>query len=362
MFNISFHILDRHAICIDKPVIIKTKSIFCNIFKDHNRQTNMNWNRLLLILILQSFFYLSANSQGCSDAGFCTMGAMKPDQAYNKKVNLKLRSIELSYYQGKTTLTPVITVINLDAGFSITKNLSGQFKLPYFSVDGTLDKSSGLGDISLSLTQRLIDTENFDLSATIGTKIPTNNSAIESSGSKNPLSKGLVLPMYYQTSLGSVDFVAGASLVSSKWLFATGIQMALTANENTWWAKEWLPPVYPSESYVRAYDDANLLKRGTDIMLRVERNFRFTKYSFNIGLLPIFRISKDQTVDRTTGEYRKLDGTTGMALTALGGFAYNFNINNAVKFSYGHKLTDRDVNPDGLTRHNVMILAYLFRF
>ncbi len=317
---------------------------------------------IVIIIVIQALFYVKVKGQGCSDAGFCTMGAMKPNQTYNKKINLKLRSIELSYYQGGTDLTPTITVINLDAGFSITKNLSAQFKLPYFSVDGSFDKTSGLGDISLSLTQRLIDTENFDFSATIGTKIPTNNSDIRSSGKKNPESKGLSLPMYYQTSLGSVDFIAGASLMSSKWLIATGVQMALTANSNTWWAEEWLPPVYPSESYVRLYDDANLLKRGTDIMLRVERNFRFTKYSFNIGLLPIFRISKDQTVDRNTGEYRKLEGTTGMALTALGGATYNFNINNTVKFTYGQKITDRDVNPDGLTRKNVIIVAYLFRF
>ncbi len=317
--------------------------------------------KILVLVLLQGVLYLSVNGQGCSDAGFCTMGAMKPDQAFNKKVKLKLRSIELSYYQGQSTLTPVITVINLDAGFSITKNLSGQFKLPYYSVNGNFDKTSGLGDISLSLTQRLIDTESFDLSATVGAKIPTNDSAIRSSGEKVPGTEGLVLPMYYQTSLGSFDIVAGASLISSKWLFATGIQMALTANNNTWWAQEWVGK-YPNEDYIRAYDDANKLKRGTDIMLRVERNFRFAKYSFNIGLLPIFRISKDQTVDRNTGEYRKLDGTTGMALTALAGATYNFNINNTVKFTYGQKITDRDVNSDGLTRHSVIILAYLFRF
>ncbi len=81
-----------------------------------------------------------------------------------------------------------------------------------------------------------------------------------------------------------------------------------------------------------------------------------------MGLLPIFRISKDQIVDRDTGEYIKLDGSTGMALTALGGATYNFNINNTVKFTYGQKITVRDVNPDGLTRDNVLIVAYLFRF
>jgi len=321
----------------------------------------MKWIRLLILLLIQFLVCGILKGQGCSDAGFCTMGAMKPDQAFNKKVKLKLRSIELSYYQGQTTLSPVVTVINLDAGFSITKNLSGQIKLPYYSVKGNFDNTSGLGDISLSLTQRLIDTENFDLSATIGTKIPINSSNIKSSGQKVSGTEGLVLPMYYQTSLGSVDFVAGASLISSKWLIATGVQMALTANNNTWQADEWVG-IYPSEDYVRENDDANMLKRGTDIMLRVERNFRFAKYSFNVGLLPIFRITKDQIVDRDTQEYVKLEGSTGMALTALGGATYNFNINNAVKFTYGQKITVRDVNPDGLTRSNVLIVAYLFRF
>ncbi len=321
----------------------------------------MKWIKLLMLLLIQCAICNTIKGQGCSDAGFCTMGAMKPDQAFNKKVELKLRSIELSYYQGQTTLTPVVTVINLDAGFSITKNLSGQIKLPYYSVKGNFDNTSALGDISLSLTQRLVDTETFDLSATVGTKIPTNSSDIRSSGQKVPGTEGLVLPMYYQTSLGSVDFVAGASLISSKWLIATGVQMALTANNNTWQADEWVG-IYPSEEYIREYDDANMLKRGTDIMLRVERNFRFAKYSFNLGLLPIFRISKDKTIDRSTGEYQKLEGSTGMALTALGGATYNFNINNTVKFTYGQKITVRDVNPDGLTRDNVLIVAYLFRF
>ncbi len=320
-------------------------------------QQKRHW--LVLILVL---FSIKIFGQGCSDAGFCTMGAMKPDQAFNKKVNLKLRSIELSYYQGKTTLTPIVRVINLDAAVSITKNLGVQIKVPYQMVSGNFDKTSGMGDISLSITQRFRDTENFDFSATIGAKIPTNDANLKSSGVNRPLSKGLALPMYYQTSLGSFDVVAGASYISSKWLFATGIQVALTSNSNTWNPDEWLPPVYPSESYVRSYDVATRLKRGTDVMLRVERNFRFAKYSFNIGALPIYRITKDQIQDRNTGVYEKLEGTTGLAFSVLLGAAYNFNVNNAIKFTYGKKFADRKVNPDGLTRENVAIFAYLFRF
>lgn len=302
------------------------------------------------------------NAQGCSDAGFCTMGAMKPDQSYNKQVKLKLRTIELSYYYGESTTSPIIQVANLDASFSITQNLGFQIKVPYQWVEGNFDNTSGMGDISLSATQRLKSTEKFDLNATLGMKIPSNDANLKDSGSKNPEAKGLSLPMYYQTSLGSYDLVAGASMISSKWLFATGIQMALTANENDFWRGEWQPPVYPDSEYVLTYDNATKLKRGTDVMFRIERNFRFSNYSFNVGLLPIYRITKDQIADRDTGEYMKLEGTTGLALTMLTSFTYNFDVTNSLKVSYGHKITDREVNPDGLTRKMVFIVAYGFRF
>ena len=130
--------------------------------------------RQLLIGIFSVFFCHLTSAQGCSDAGFCTMGAMKPDQSYNKKVKLKLLAIEFSYYRGETTLSPIVYVANLDASVSITDNLGMEIKLPYQSINGNFDNVSGMGDISLSLTHRVISTERFDFSATIGTKIPSN--------------------------------------------------------------------------------------------------------------------------------------------------------------------------------------------
>lgn len=317
--------------------------------------------KLIVLIILIGYSFLG-HSQGCSDAGFCTMGAMKPGQGYNKKLKVKLRSIEVSYYRGESTLTPVIYVTNLDASLSLSDNLGVQIKIPYQQVKGAFDNTSGLGDISLSVTQRLMSSEKFDVSATIGGKIPSNKSDLKSSGVKRPLSKGLVLPMYYQTSLGSYDLVAGVSLINKKWLFATGIQTALTSNNNSFNRPQWLDPVYPSRDYIWSYDKANKLKRGTDVMIRIERNFRFSNYNFNIGILPIWRISKDQIEDPETLETIKMDDTTGLAFTVLGGFSYSFNTKSSLKLSYGQKITDRKINPDGLTRHNVMIVAYLFRF
>ena len=321
----------------------------------------MNHKRICAVLLVL-FFSGKALGQGCSDAGFCTMGALKPDQAYSKKINFKLRSIEWSYYKGATKTSTSVFVTNLDVSMGITQKTGFQVKLPYQWTKGNLGQAGGMGDISLSVTHNVRRFKNFELNATLGMKIPSNKSDRVSQGRQRPLSVGLVLPMYNQISLGSWDIVAGASLINEKWLIAVGYQDALTANNNTFKQDEWNEPVYPSPEYIEQYDEATKLKRGSDVMLRLERNFKFARYSFNFGLLSIYRISKDQILDDVSLEYKKLEQTTGLALTALFGFGYNFNINNTVKFSYGYKLTDRKVNPDGLTRDNVMILAYLFRF
>jgi len=70
-------------------------------------------------------------SQGCSDAGFCTMGAMKPDQPYNKRLKIKLRSIEFSQYYGHTHFNNKIRVSTLEANIGLGSDYIFQAKVPY---------------------------------------------------------------------------------------------------------------------------------------------------------------------------------------------------------------------------------------
>ena len=58
----------------------------------------------------------------------------------------------------------------------------------------------------------------------------------------------------------------------------------------------------------------------------------------------------------------KLDGTTGLALSGLAGVNYKFNVFSSIQFIYGQKITDRPVNPDGLTRKHVINLSYNYNF
>ena len=307
---------------------------------------------LAIILILALFTSLTSYSQGCSDAGFCTMGAMKPDQPFNKKIEFKLRSMEVSFYRGTTTLTPIIYVATADLNFSLNPRTSFQVKLPYQAARGRLGNTSGAGDISLCFTRNLLSNERFDINFSLGTKIPANNSDKKAENE-------LPLPMYYQTSLGTYDFITGISMITRQWLFATGIQIPLNKNNNQFLWKDWENTA--EVDYINKYNQAKELKRGTDVMVRVERNFRFSRLNFTLGLLPIYRIMRDE-ITNPAGVRIKPDKTIGLALSGIFTTGYSFNVQSGIRLLLGHKFVQRKTNPDGLSRELVSTLSYYYRF
>lgn len=310
--------------------------------------------RCFLLLILLVFLSNTTRAQGCSDAGFCTMGAMKPDQPFNKKIALKLRSMEISFYRGTTTLTPIVYVATADLNFGLNAKTSFQIKLPYQAARGQLGNTSSLGDISLCLTRNIRSTEKYDINFSFGGKLPSNNSNKHDA-------EGNALPMYYQTSLGTYDLIAGVSLISRNWMFATGVQLPLNRNGNQFLWTEWKGGDQAEMAYVEKYANAKDLKRGPDVMLRVERNFRFSRLNFTVGLLPIFRVLHDEITDKN-GDRIRPDGAMGLALSGTFTTGYSFNVRSGIKLLLAHKIRNREFNPDGLTREFVSTLGYYYRF
>jgi hypothetical protein len=283
------------------------------------------------------------------------MGAMKPDQPYNKKIQLKLRSMELSFYRGTTTLTPIVYVATADMNFSLGPKYTFQLKVPFQFVEGQLAKTSSLGDLSLCLTRNIYSSDRFDVNLSLGGKIPTNSS--------DKSTRGLPLPMYYQTSLGTYDVIAGLSVINRKWLFATGIQIPLNQNNNQFTWSAWDGDV--EQAYVDRYTQSKNLNRGIDVMLRAERNFRLSRFNFSVGLLPIYRITTDEITNsignRTSKDVKGNEGN-GLALSVIGTGGYNFNVRSGIKLLVGHKIVQREFSPDGLTREFVSSVTYMYRF
>lgn len=317
-------------------------------------------------LIITTFFIIltcRVTGQGCSDAGFCTMGAMKPDQAYNKKIDIKLRSLELNFYRGKSVVSAKIYAATLDFNIGINTRTGFQIKIPYQWAKGNLGENGGLSDFSLAFTRNLKTTRKWDLNGSIGAKIPSGD-ANKTVNNENTDFENSPIHMYYQNSLGSYDAILGLSAISSKWLLATGVQIALTENNNqfTWEDGNNGFPSYPSQEYLQNHAIGRELKRGIDVMLRVERNWRFTNYNFSLGALPIWRVTKDEGIPEGETERRKLEGTTGIALSILGSLGYQFDVSNSIKIIQGVKILDRDFNPDGLTRDYVFSISYVYQF
>lgn len=313
--------------------------------------------RYFKIFTILTFLFLThqaSYAQGCSDAGFCTMGAMRPNQSFSSKGTIKLRSVEVQQYVGVTKFHDVILTSLADINVGIGSRGSAQLKLPFTFVSGSLANTNGLADISYSYTYALISNNTFQLSGTLGGKIPTNHSD-KTSADNRPL------PMYYQTSLGTYDIVAGLSFITRKWLLAAGYQQALNKNNSEFRWSEWagssqLPTALE-------YPVSWNLQRGKDIMFRVERNFRSTKWNAYLGVLTIYRITRDE-VSRGTEQNNfrvKVDGTTGPAITALTGIGYRFSTAVAIKGMFGLKLHSREFNPDGLSREYVSSLSIEIR-
>jgi hypothetical protein len=220
---------------------------------------------------------------------------------------------------------------------------------------GNLGETEGLSDLSFCYTRSLINRDQFDINFSVGAKVPTNRSDLTSNKFPNE-----PLPMYYQTSLGTYDFITGISLINRKWLFATGIQAPLKhINRNEF---DWSDfPEYPDPKYLETYSQSNLLKRGIDVMFRAERNFRFSRFNFSAGLLPIYRITNDRIVNPAKIEVKPV-GAKGLALSGIITAGYNFNVRSGIRLLWGHKIVQRKKNPDGLTREIVTSITYNYRF
>ncbi|MBC7451321.1 MAG: hypothetical protein H7259_07505, partial [Cytophagales bacterium] len=263
---------------------------------------------------------------------------MRPNQFFSSKNLIKLRSVEFVQYIGYTKFDDVIFTSLADINIGVGRKGSVQIKLPYTLVSGALGNTNGIGDISYAYTRSLITKPTYQLLTTLGGKIPTNNSDKLSSDG---------LPMYYQTSLGTYDIVAGLSFITRNWLFAAGYQQPFNQNKSEFRWSQWKGD--EQFSTASQYPPSWNLKRGNDVMFRIERNFRSTKWNGYIGLLNIYRLNED-VINKTQDIRAQVPNTTGFAITALFGAGYRFSTNTAVKGMFGQKIINRETNPDGLSR------------
>ena len=240
----------------------------------------------------------------------------------------------------------------------IKKKMLLNLRLPYSSANGTLGSNSGFGDVALSLQNTFFSGKHKRLSATIGIVVPT--------GTANASDNGSVLPMAYQTTLGSVNALIGVSGAYKNWGAAIGYQHSFGKNGNMFYkdnlvTNDTLIGFDPLNEYRLGFPSARRMKRGNDIILRVERKFNIgKKFGLVLGVLPIFRL-KRTTITLDTKEEVVLNGTDGLTLNVTGGVKYTPSRNWLFRMNFGAPVITRRLRADGLTRKFVGIVSAAYK-
>ncbi len=307
--------------------------------------------RYLYIILVTVYFFAPCitRSQGCSDAGFCTIGSLKPGHSDFDAAKKQKLSFLLSNGVGDENVyvfTPGIQYDNqLNKRWAIQTRLTGNF------ASGNLGNATGLGDLILSGVYSPASKNKNRLSFLLATKLPLNNGNLTTANKP--------LPMQYQSSLGTVDIIGGVTLACDKWLFAAAIQQPLTGrNRNTFL------PVYWGTAAAAKYSPTNDFDRKGDVLLKADYNLVNTAtWMLHVGLLGIYHLGKDTYID---GNISKnpifLNGSEGLTLNGTFTMQYQTSKSVSLGLSGGIPFLVRDIRPDGLTRKFVIAPEIAFHF
>ncbi|NOT94082.1 hypothetical protein [Ferruginibacter sp.] len=303
----------------------------------------------VVFLVSLSFFVSKIKAQGCSDAGFCTIGNMSQhSDSYSAAKKQKLTLI-LSSGVGDENVFVFTPGIQYDN--QLNKNWAIQAKLTGNYASGNLGTATGMGDIIFSATYSLNNNSNWQTSFLLGTKLPLNNSDIRTDNKP--------LPMQYQSSLGTADILGGITIKNKKWLFASAFQLPVSgANRNTFLPDYW------NTAAAKKYVPTNTFKRTGDVLLRAGYTIiKKNKININVGLLGIYHLGKDTYINgNISNSPIALNGSEGLTLNGTTALHYTINHKFSIGLLAGVPFVVRDIRPDGLTRKFVVSPEFILKF
>lgn len=298
---------------------------------------------LVLLLISATNFVLA---QGCSDAGFCTLGSLGPQHQKTKK-----QQITLSFQNGVGDENVFVFTPSIKYDNKINDHWQIQAKLTANYANGNLGSITGLGDVFLNTTYTFNTKKEWQSSIILGAKIPLNTSNLKVDGRS--------LPMQYQSSLGTLDAILGYSISNSIWQFATAFQLPLTGHNNN----QFLP-IYFGTTAASKYPPTNDFVRRADVLLRANYQIKHSKKAqYHVGVLGIYHLGKDTYIDASVSNKPiAINGSDGLTLNLTGAASFKLNQKLSLGFLAGSPIVVREVRPDGLTRSFSISADLIFNF
>lgn len=299
--------------------------------------------KLVLTLLSTLALTLTLNGQGCSDAGFCTVGPLKnPDSDTAQKTTFNQLKIGLSAGRADYSINTIASFLEYNRQFG--KYWSASTKLTQLAQSGNGIAVNGLSDVFLTGTY---NPRKF--AYTLGVKVPLTDG--------NRLYEGKPLPLDYQASLGTLDLIAGISRKWGNFRLTAAIQQPLLQNNN-----RFFPMAFDSASILSGIPATNGFERKGDVLLRATYDIALGKHwKLTPGLLPIVHLGEDSYLD-AYGSRETIAGSSGLTLNGTLFVQYSLSEHHKLEASFGTPFIARTARPDGLTRKYVFGIEYRFSF
>lgn len=290
------------------------------------------------VIIIGDFSF----AQGCSDAGFCSVGSGFNSDEKELKNNIEIAAI---FGTGDADLTYISPYIAYTRKFNDKFSLST--KVTFSSANGDLGTSTSFGDAFLIGNYTFKEIKNKQWSVLGGWKFPFTNS--------NRKVNGNTLPLDYQSSLGTVDLFLGTNLKYKKWDFNAVIQIpVINNNKNSYFDELSVSDDFPT---------TNLFERKSDALFRTTYTVKPTnsKFTFKPNILFIYHLGED-TFENQLNQRETIEGSDGLTINGNLLTVYQLNKRNSIEFSLATPFLVREIRPDGLTRGFVAGVNYRILF
>jgi hypothetical protein len=298
------------------------------------------------LIAFLSIISLRVFSQGCSDAGFCSLGALKNINTFDQPKHQLDLGFNFGYGEQKTlTYNPY-----LQYGVTLSDRISLQGKLTTTYASGFLGSSFNVGDIYGVITYAATKNQANVIHIIGGIKVPLTTANDKGSA-------GLPLPLDYQSSLGTYDFIGGINYVLSKHLEAdAALQIPfIQNNHNTFFEDEY------TDNRIKYFASTNNFKRKPDLLFRLGYYINLPyAISLKPNFLVIYRLSPDSYESRS-GIRSSIMGTQGLTLNEGVSITKQFKDHNQLEIIIAQPLISKRVD-DGLIREWILNIQYSIAF
>ena len=294
-----------------------------------------------IIFISLCFLVQGTYGQGCSDAGICSIGHGF-EKANDKNNTLEVATIFGAGEADVTYFSPYISYTR-----KVSERFSCNTKVTFSSANGSFGTRTSLGDAFLVGNYRFTEKKNTQWSITSGMKIPFTTANLKINGYS--------IPLDYQASLGTFDWLLSTNLKYKKWDFNTAIQVPVFNNNKNSYFKEF--------SGTNDFPSTNLFERRADALFRTTYTLQTAnkKWQFKPNVLFIYHLGED-TFENRFGIREKIMGSDGLTINGNLVSSYALTANSALEVSIATPFVVRDVRPDGLTRSFVFAVQYNISF